>query len=117
MTVKNEETGQEINLKDLPFDLLEDYVMTNIDGENILKYFDPEDFQKDLSPKEILDLIYENIGYFDTSQINELSKEVTYYSKDRILPNNNIMDQFKADFIMNNWDRLPLNKLEGLLNE
>ena len=117
MTVKNEETGQEINLKDLPFDLLEDYVMTNIDGENILKYFEPEDFQKDLSPKEILDLIYENIGYFNTSQINELSKEVTYYSKDRILPNNNIMDQFKADFIMNNWDRLPLNKLEALLNE
>jgi hypothetical protein len=117
MTVKNEETGQEINLKDLPFDLLEDYVMTNIDGENILKYFDPEDFQKDLSPKEILDLIYENIGYFDTSQINELSKEVTYYSKDRILPNNNIMDQFKSDFIINNWERLTLNKLEGLLNE
>jgi hypothetical protein len=117
MTVKNEETGQEINLKDLPFDLLEDYVMTNIDGENILKYFEPEDFQKDLSPKEILDLIYENIGYFNTSQINELSKEVTYYSKDRILPNNNIMDQFKSDFIINNWERLTLNKLEGLLNE
>ena len=90
MTVTNKVTKEEINLKDLPFDLLEDYVMTNIDGENILKYFDPEDFQKDLSPKEILDLIYENIGYFDTSQINELSKEVTYYSKDRILPNNNI---------------------------
>jgi hypothetical protein len=117
MTVTNKVTKEEINLKDLPFNLLEDYVMTNIDGENILKYFDPEDFQKDLSPKHIIDLIYENIGYFDTSQINEISKEVAYYSKDRILPNNNLMDQFKADFIMNNWDRLPLNKLEALLNE
>jgi hypothetical protein len=117
MTVTNKVTKEEINLKDLPFDLLEEYVMTNIDEESILNYFDPEDFQKDLSTKEILDLIYENIGYFNTSEINELSKEVTYYSKDRILPNNNIMDQFKSDFIINNWERLTLNKLEGLLNE
>lgn len=117
MTVKNEATGQEIDLSEIPFDLLKDYVLDKLEQEDILEYFDAVDFQRDLSPKQVIDLIYENIGYFDTSQINEISKEVAYYSKDRILPNNNLMDQFKADFIMNNWDRLPLNKLEGLLNE
>jgi len=117
MTVKNEATGQEIDLSEIPFDLLKDYVLDKLEQEDILDYFDAVDFQRDLSPKQVIDLIYENIGYFDTSQINELSKEVTYYSKDRILPNNNIMDQFKSDFIINNWERLTLNKLEGLLNE
>ena len=117
MTVKNEATGQEIDLSEIPFDLLKDYVIDKLEQEDILEYFDAVDFQRDLSPKQVIDLIYENIGYFDTSQINEISKEVAYYSKDRILPNNNLMDQFKADFIINNWDRLPLNKLEALLNE
>ena len=117
MTVTNEATGQEIDLSEIPFDLLKDYVLDKLEQEDILEYFDPEDFQKDLSPKQVIDLIYENIGYFDTSQINEISKEVAYYSKDRILPNNNLMDQFKADFIMNNWDKLTLNMLEGLLHE
>ena len=42
-----------------------------------------------------------------------LSKEVTYYSKDRILPNNNIMDQFKADFIMNNWYEIEITEGKG----
>ena len=117
MTVTNEATGQEIDLSEIPFEVLKDYVLDKLEQEDILEYFDAVDFQRDLSPKQVIDLIYENIGYFDTSQINELSKEVAYYSKDRILPNNNLMDQFKADFIMNNWDRLPLNKLEGLLHE
>jgi len=117
MTVTNEATGQEIDLSEIPFEVLKDYVLDKLEQEDILEYFDAVDFQRDLSPKQVIDLIYENIVYFDTSQINEISKEVAYYSKDRILPNNNLMDQFKADFIMNNWDRLPLNKLEGLLNE
>ena len=117
MTVTNEATGQEIDLSEIPFEVLKDYVLDKLEQEDILEYFDAVDFQKDLTTKEVIDLLYENIGYFDTSQINEISKEVAYYSKDRILPNNNLMDQFKADFIMNNWDRLPLNKLEGLLNE
>ena len=117
MTVKNETTGQEIDLSQIPFDLLKDYVLDKLEQEDILDYFDATDFQKDLTTKEVIDLLYENIGYFNTSEINELSKEVTYYSKDRILPNNNIMDQFKSDFIINNWERLTLNKLEGLLNE
>lgn len=117
MTVTNKVTKEEINLKNLPFNLLEDYVMTNIDEEKILEYFTPEDFQKDLSTKQVLNIIYDNIGYFDTSEINELSKEVAFYSKDKILPNNNLMDQFKADFIINNWDKLTLNMLEGLLHE
>jgi hypothetical protein len=117
MIVTNEETGQEIDLSEIPFEILKNYVLDKLEQEDILEYFDAVDFQKDLSIKQIIDLIYENIGYFDTSQINEISKEVAYYSKDRILPNNNLIDQFKADFIMNNWDRLPLNKLEGLLNE
>jgi hypothetical protein len=117
MTVTNEVTGQEIDLSEIPFEILKNYVLDKLDEQDILEYFDAVDFQRDLSPKQIIDLIYENIGYFDTSQINEISKEVAYYSKDRILPNNNLIDQFKADFIMNNWDRLPLNKLEGLLNE
>jgi hypothetical protein len=117
MTVTNEETGQEIDLSEIPFEVLKSYVLDKLDEQDILDYFDATDFQKDLTTKQVIDLIYENIGYFDTSQINEISKEVAYYSKDRILPNNNLMDQFKADFIMNNWDRLPLNKLEALLNE
>lgn len=117
MTVTNEATGQEIDLSEIPFEVLKDYVLDKLEQEDILEYFDAVDFQKDLTTKEVIDLLYENIGYFNTSEINEISKEVAYYSKDRILPNNNIMDQFKADFIMNNWDRLPLNKLEGLLNE
>jgi len=117
MIVTNEVTGQEIDLSEIPFELLKNYVLDKLDEQDILEYFDAVDFQRDLSPKQIIDLIYENIGYFDTSQINEISKEVAYYSKDKILPNNNLIDQFKADFIMNNWDRLPLNKLEGLLNE
>jgi len=117
MTVTNEVKGQEIDLSEIPFEILKNYVLDKLEQEDILEYFDAVDFQKDLSIKQIIDLIYENIGYFDTSQINEISKEVAYYSKDRILPNNNLIDQFKADFIMNNWDRLPLNKLEGLLNE
>ena len=117
MTVTNEVTGQEIDLSEIPFEILKNYVLDKLDEQDILEYFDAVDFQKDLSSKQVIDLIYENIGYFDTSQINEISKEVAYYSKDRILPNNNLIDQFKADFIMNNWDRLPLNKLEGLLNE
>jgi len=117
MTITNKATGQEIDLSEIPFEVLKDYVLDKLEQEDILEYFDAVDFQRDLSPKQVIDLIYENIGYFDTSQINEISKEVAYYSKDRILPNNNLMDQFKADFIMNNWDRLPLNKLEGLLNE
>jgi len=117
MIVTNEVTGQEIDLSEIPFELLKNYVLDKLDEQDILEYFDAVDFQRDLSPKQIIDLIYENIGYFDTSQINEISKEVAYYSKDKILPNNNLIDQFKADFIINNWDRLPLNKLEGLLNE
>ena len=117
MIVTNEVTGQEIDLSEIPFEILKDYVLDKLDEQDILEYFNAVDFQKDLSPKQIIDLIYENIGYFDTSQINEISKEIAYYSKDRILPNNNLIDQFKADFIMNNWDKLPLNKLEGLLNE
>lgn len=117
MILKNEKTKKEVNLKELPFDLLEEYVMQNIDEDVILRYFNPEDFQKNLSTKDVINIIYENIGYFDTSQINEISKEIAYYSKDRILPNNNLIDQFKSDFIINNWERLPLNKLEGLLNE
>jgi len=117
MIVTNEITGQEIDLSEIPFEILKNYVLDKLDEQDILEYFDAVDFQRDLSPKQIIDLIYENIGYFDTSQINEISKEVAYYSKDKILPNNNLIDQFKADFIINNWDRLPLNKLEGLLNE
>jgi hypothetical protein len=76
---------------EIPFDLLKDYVLDKLEQEDILDYFDATDFQKDLTTKEVIDLFYENIGYFNTSEINELSKEVTYYSKDRILPNNNLL--------------------------
>lgn len=117
MIIKNEEKKQEINLDELPFEILKDYVLREVDKSDILEYFDIENFQENLSTEEVIEIIYNSLGYFNTSEINEISKEIAFYSKDRILPNNNLMDQFKADFIINNWDKLSLNMLEGLLNE